>query len=60
MFGLEYVGNIFIMLSLFYANIGGLGGGGTLIPTCVIFFNFDTKQSIMMSNITICIASIYR
>ena len=60
MFGLEYVGCLFVMLQIFYSNIGGLGGGGILIPTCIIFFNFDTKNAIMMSNITILASALYR
>jgi hypothetical protein len=41
-------------------NIGGISGGGTMVPTSQGFFNFDSKNAIAISNISICLASVIR
>lgn len=41
-------------------NIGGISGGGTMVPTSQGFFNFDSKNAISISNISIALASLIR
>jgi len=43
---LEWVGCVAIVGILLISNCGGLGGGGALIPICMVFFGFDTKEAI--------------
>ena len=57
---LEWFGNIMTLIVLLTSNFGGLGGGGALIPVAMIFYGFDTKQAIGLSNASICVASICR
>ena len=54
---LGYIVTCFILLA---SNMGGLGGGGSVIPIAMVFFGFDTKQSIALSNATIMVASLVR
>ena len=56
----EYVGAILTPLILFLSQTGGLSGGGTLIPVMILFFGFDTKQAIALSNFSICLSSYAR
>lgn len=56
----EYVGSILILVLLFISNVGGLGGGGAVIPLAMVFFGFDTKQAIAQSNASIFVASVAR
>ncbi|CDW79605.1 UNKNOWN [Stylonychia lemnae] len=46
------------LLSLF--SIAGLGGGGVIIPLSMIFFVFDTKNAIAISNFAIFTCSVTR
>lgn len=41
-------------------SIAGLGGGGVIIPLSMIFFVFDTKNAIAISNFAIFTCSISR
>jgi uncharacterized membrane protein YfcA len=41
-------------------NIGGISGGGTMVPTSQAFFNFDSKNAIAISNFSIALASVIR
>src|SRR5688572_29360398 len=45
---------------VFISNLGGMAGGGVMIPISALFFYFDPKNSISISNATICIGSIIR
>ena len=56
----EYVGTWATLVVMFYTNCGGLGGGGAMIPICMMFFNFDARNSIALSNATIVIAGLIR
>jgi len=42
------------------SNSGGLGGGGTMIPILILFFRFDLKRSIALSNSTIFVSALIR
>ena len=57
---IEIVGCIITLLLVFYTNLGGIGGGGIVIPITIFFFGFDVKSAIALSNATIAVASICR
>ena len=57
---MEWIGNFVTFLVLLVSNCGGLGGGGAIIPVMLLFYGFDAKQSIGISNASICMASICR
>ena len=57
---IEVLGYFMTFLILLTSNMGGLGGGGAVIPIAMVFFGFDTKQSIALSNATIVVASLAR
>ena len=40
--------------------MGGLGGAGTLVPILRLIFNFDVKDAIALSNITIFVSGFIR
>ena len=48
--GMEYAGCLATLVVLFFSNVGGLGGGGAMIPVTIFFFGFSTKESIGVSN----------
>jgi uncharacterized membrane protein YfcA len=45
---------------IFFSNAGGLGGGGSMVPVILIFFKFDIKRSIALSNSTIFVSATIR
>ena len=47
-----------ILLAL--ANIGGIGGGGLIIPICISLFGFGTRHAIAMSNAIIFLGAVTR
>ena len=56
----ELIGLIVMACLLALANIGGVGGGGLIIPIIMAFFTFDTKEAIAISGCTIFTGSIAR
>ena len=60
MLDLDYIGSLFTLGSLIFANAGGIGGGGIMIPTCIAFFGMDTKNAIALSNVSIFFSGIIR
>jgi uncharacterized membrane protein YfcA len=42
------------------STMGGIGGGGAVVPFTMMFFSFNTKESIAISGFTIFICSITR
>jgi len=42
------------------ANVGGIGGGGIIIPCLMTAWGFETKQAIAISNITIFVGAVLR
>lgn len=60
MIELEYYGFLFTAVILFITNVGGLGGGGVLIPVSQGFFKFEAKNAIALSNFTIFISGLVR
>jgi uncharacterized membrane protein YfcA len=58
--GLEIAGFVMTFLIIFFSNAGGLGGGGSMVPIILIFFRFDLKRSIALSNSTIFVSALIR
>jgi len=58
--GLEIGGIIILPLLLGFANNGGVGGGGLIIPVCIAMFGFTTIQAIALSNATIFAGALVR
>lgn len=57
---LEIGGIILLPLLLGFANNGGVGGGGLIIPVCIAMFGFNIIQAIALSNFVICVGAIVR
>ena len=57
---LEFWGMFVVFFSMLLANISGGSGGGLGVPICLIFFKFDPKNAIALSNLSICISSFLR
>ena len=53
----ELWGMIVVMLCLILANMGGVGGGGMVVPIAILFFKFDPKNAIALSNFSIFLSS---
>ena len=58
--GLEFWGMIATFFMLWIANMGGIGGGGTLVPICILFFNMSHANAIPISNFSIFLSSAQR
>ena len=57
---IEFWGMVVTFAVLWFANMGGVGGGGMLVPVCIIFFRFDAKNAIALSNFSIFLSSVIR
>jgi uncharacterized membrane protein YfcA len=57
---MEYAGSVSVILVLIMTSMGGLGGGGAIIPIAIFFYGFETKQAIALSNSSYIIACLYR
>lgn len=56
----EIVGFFVTIAALLFANCGGLGGGGIMIPVLMVFYGFDIKSAIGISNATIFVSAVCR
>jgi uncharacterized membrane protein YfcA len=56
----EIIGVILLPLLLGFANNGGIGGGGLIIPASIALFGFNTIQAIAISNAIICVGAVVR
>jgi len=57
---MEFVGVVLLPILLGMANVGGIGGGGIIIPFLMTFWGFDTKGAIAISNMTIFVGAVTR
>ena len=57
---LEFVGVIILSVVIAIANAGGCGGGGLVTPINIIFFQFETKAAIALTNFAIFMGGITR
>lgn len=51
--GQEWGGIVLLPILLGFANCGGVGGGGLIIPVAIALFGFNTIEAIAISNSTI-------
>ena len=56
----EAIGLAVLAVMLAMANVGGVGGGGLIIPIIMAFFKFTTKGAIALSGFTIFTGSLAR
>jgi uncharacterized membrane protein YfcA len=56
----ELWGMIVVFGCLWLANMGGVGGGGMVVPIAMLFFKFDAKNAIALSNFSIFLSSAIR
>ena len=56
----EFFGIIVMAVLLALANVGGVGGGGLIIPIIMAMFMFTTKEAIAISGFTIFTGSVAR
>ena len=45
---------------VFITNVGGVGGGGIIMPVVMAFFKIDSKNAVALSNLSLSIASTIR
>ena len=57
---IEYFGAFVLGILIALSNAGGVGGGGVVVPICIVFFGFSPKQSVALSNFCIFSAAITR
>lgn len=57
---LEFWGMLLTLGALWLTNMGGIGGGGTVVPLAMLFFRFDAKNAIALSNFSIFLSSLIR
>mmetsp|Transcript_8356 Transcript_8356/g.13969 ORF Transcript_8356/g.13969 Transcript_8356/m.13969 type:complete len:115 (-) Transcript_8356:841-1185(-) len=51
---------LMVLGALWFSNMGGIGGGGILVPIIIAFFRFDSKNAIALSNFSIFLSSLIR
>ena len=56
----EIYGILVLTILIALANVGGVGGGGLIIPVIMAFFKFTTKEAIALSGFTIFTGSVAR
>ena len=60
MYTKEFIGFLILPVLLAFANVGGIGGGGLIIPITMTLFTFTTKEAIAISGFTILTGSFAR
>lgn len=58
--GVEFIGLALLTMVTSISTVGGIGGGGLVIPFCMTFFGFQTKNAIALSGFTIFSCSVVR
>ena len=58
--GVEFMGLTLLIIISSISTVGGIGGGGLVIPFCMTFLGFSTKHAIALSSFTILTCSIVR
>lgn len=56
----EWIGFVMMGAIIGFANAGGIGGGGLLMPIIIIFFGADVSDGTPISNFCIVISAIMR
>jgi uncharacterized membrane protein YfcA len=60
MLGSEFIGLTLLITISSISTVGGIGGGGLVIPFCMTFLGFSTKQALALSSFSILSCSIVR
>ena len=60
MYASEFYLYFAIIPIVIYANIGGLGGGGILIPLAMAVLHFDMRNAVPISNVQSTVSTIFR
>ena len=60
MLPIEYGGIVILSFLLSLGNMAGNGGGGLIVPMAQIFFGFDIKISVGISNAVLFTGSVTR
>jgi uncharacterized membrane protein YfcA len=50
MVGKEIFGTVILVILCVLSAAAGIGGGPLIVPICLMVFEFDTKQSVALSN----------
>ena len=58
--GSEFIGLFLLIVVMSLSTMAGIGGGGIVIPFCMTFFGFQTKNAIALSGFTILACSVTR
>jgi len=58
--GIEFLGVIVLTVVLALSNMGGIGGGGVVVPFTMTFFLFTTKEAIAISGFCIFCSAVVR
>jgi uncharacterized membrane protein YfcA len=58
--GEEFIGIIILTIVLALSNMGGIGGGGVVVPFTMSFFTFSTKEAIAISGFCIFCSAVVR
>lgn len=56
----EFIGVVALVLSIALCNAAGIGGGEIIVAVLIVFFEFSTKSSAVLSNVCIFTASFAR
>ena len=56
----EIIGIVTLPFLLGLANIGGIGGGGLIIPLAIGCWGFKTSEAVSLSNSTVFLGSLIR
>lgn len=56
----EYIGILTLPLLLGLANVGGIGGGGLIIPLAIGCWGFSTPEAVAISNSTVFMGALIR
>lgn len=56
----EYIGILTLPILLGLANVGGIGGGGLIIPLAIGCWGFSTTEAVAISNSTVFMGALLR
>lgn len=58
--GREFTGLLILSVAIALSNMGGIGGGGVVVPFTMSFFGFSTKEAIAISGFSIFCSALVR
>jgi len=54
------LGDVIFAFLVALCNMGGIGGGGIVIPMIEVFYNFPIKEAVAISSVTIFMSALTR